>query len=98
MSGRPPPDRAPTRPDGVGRVVPVGVNRSLVPVTDSNLPGVKQHGSRVAAGLVAGGVTFAFGVSGAGDDTSNSGAVAVVALIVGLVVFSATKPKAESKK
>ncbi|WP_326553743.1 hypothetical protein [Micromonospora sp. NBC_01813] len=59
---------------------------------------MKQRGNRLVAAVVAGAVTFAFGISGAGDDTSNSGAIALVGLIVGLVVFSATKPSAGSKK
>lgn len=44
------------------------------------------------AAVVAGAATFAFGISGAGEDTSNSGAIALIGLVVGLVVFSATKP------
>ncbi|MDG4766289.1 hypothetical protein O7632_19590 [Solwaraspora sp. WMMD406] len=59
---------------------------------------MKQRGNRLVAAVVAGVVTFGFGVSGAGDDTSNAGAIALVGVVVGVVVFSATKPKADSKK
>ncbi|MFY1632020.1 hypothetical protein ACN27F_01845 [Solwaraspora sp. WMMB335] len=59
---------------------------------------MKQRGNRLVAAVVAGAATFAFGISGAGDDSANAGGIALVGVIVGLVVFSATKPKADSKK
>ncbi|WBB99436.1 MULTISPECIES: hypothetical protein [unclassified Solwaraspora] len=62
-----------------------------------SVPTVKQRGNRLVAAIVAGAGTFAFGLSGAGDDTSNSGAIALVGLVVGLIVFHATKPSAGSK-
>lgn len=63
-----------------------------------SLPGVKkQRGNRLVLAVVAGAVTFAFGISGAGDDTSNAGAIALVAVVVGLVVFGSTKPSTGGK-
>ncbi|SDZ45327.1 hypothetical protein SAMN05444365_11817 [Micromonospora pattaloongensis] len=42
--------------------------------------------------LAAGAATFAFGVSGGGDNSSRAGALAFLGLVVALLVWNLTKP------
>jgi putative effector of murein hydrolase len=51
----------------------------------------------VILSLAAGVATFAFGVSGAGDNSSRAGALAFLGLVVSLLVWNVTKPAGSSK-
>ncbi|HEY8533449.1 MAG TPA: hypothetical protein VIL44_06190 [Micromonospora sp.] len=56
-----------------------------------------RHGTRVLLATAVGAAIFAFGISGSGGESSHTGALAVIAVIVALLVWNATKPAGSSK-
>jgi len=51
----------------------------------------------VLLATAVGAAIFAFGISGSGGESSHTGALAVIAVIVALLVWNATKPAGSSK-